>query len=64
MEERKGILEILKNEYGITSDKELNQAIANLGFLDISVFCSDISSENGKKQRKRRTSYETVKGTV
>lgn len=41
MEKRNGknIIEILKNEYGFTSEKDLDRAIAEIGFIDISVFC-------------------------
>lgn len=33
------ILEILKTEYNITSEKDLDKKIKKLGFIDISVFC-------------------------
>lgn len=33
------ILEILKKEYGITSEKDLDKKIKKLGCIDISVFC-------------------------
>jgi len=34
------VAEILKSEYGITTMKQLDTAIKNLGFIDISLFCS------------------------
>ena len=33
------ILEILKTEYKITSEKDLDKKIKKLGYIDISVFC-------------------------
>ena len=33
------ILEILKTEYKITSEKALDTKIKKLGYIDISVFC-------------------------
>ena len=33
------ILEILKTEYNITSEKDLDKKIKKLGCIDISVFC-------------------------
>ena len=33
------VVEILKNEYGITTEKELDTAIERVGVLDISPFC-------------------------
>lgn len=41
--------EILKEQYGITTIEQLNEAIAELGFLDISLFCTERSSNNGKE---------------
>ena len=45
----KNIIEILKNEYGFTSEEDLDKAIAEIGFLDISVFCL---KAKGKKKVK------------
>ena len=36
------ILEILKKEYGITSEKDLDKKIKKLGYIDISVFCNKL----------------------
>ena len=36
----KMILKILKEEYGITSEKELDEAIKRQGFIDIAPFCT------------------------
>ncbi len=47
MDEKRRILEILKNEYGISTNKQLNDAIKKQGYLDISVFCK---KPIGKKQ--------------
>lgn len=33
------ILEILKTEYNIASEKDLDKKIKKLGYVDISVFC-------------------------
>lgn len=36
---------ILKEEYGISTMRELDAAMKKLGFLDISLFCSEIKSQ-------------------
>ena len=36
----KMILKILKEEYGITSEKELDEAIKRQGFIDVTPFCT------------------------
>lgn len=33
------ILEILKTEYNIASEKDLDKKIKKLGYIDVSVFC-------------------------
>lgn len=38
--------EILKSEYGISNSKELDEAIRNQEFIDISFFC--VSQEDKK----------------
>lgn len=62
MEERAAkLMEILKNEYGISSQSELSAALKRLGTLDISVFCLKGSDEvkneekRGYRGRPRRT---------
>lgn len=34
------IVRILADEYGITSEKALNEAIAKLGFINVAPFCT------------------------
>lgn len=41
--------EILKEDYGIVTLKQLDKAIAELGFLDISIFCVERSKNNASK---------------
>lgn len=36
----KMILKILKEEYGITSEKELDEAIKRQGFINVTPFCA------------------------
>lgn len=36
---------ILKEEYGITTMRELDAAMKKIGFLDISLFCSETKSQ-------------------
>lgn len=38
-------VKILKEEYGIATMRELEAAIKKLGFLDISLFCSETKSQ-------------------
>lgn len=40
------ILEILKTEYKITSEKALDKKIKELGYIDISVFCNKTNKFN------------------
>lgn len=40
MERTVVILEILKEEYGITTEKELNEAIKRQRLIDITPFCA------------------------
>ncbi len=44
------IMQILIEEYGISTQEELNKAFAKLEVIDISPFCCEI--------KKRRQSYE------
>lgn len=58
MEERVAkLMEILKNEYGISSRDELSAALKRLGTLDISVFClkgsEEVKNEEKREQRGR-----------
>lgn len=49
MEDRAAkLMEILKNEYGIDSRRDLTQAMKRQGILDISPFCSEIKKEETK----------------
>lgn len=43
-------VEILKNEYGITTMKELDAAIEKIGFLDVSLFCSPMEIKRYDKE--------------
>lgn len=53
MEERAAkLMEILKNEYGISSREELSAALERLGTLDIAVFCLK-GNEEVKNEEKR-----------
>lgn len=42
MQNANEIIRILRDEYGISSEKELNEAIARLGKIDISPFCVEV----------------------
>lgn len=41
MDRTSAVVEILKTEYGITTMADLNKAIANLGVIDLSPFCTE-----------------------
>lgn len=45
------IMQILSNEFGISTPDELNRAFETLEIIDISPFCCEI--------KKRRQTYET-----
>ena len=49
MDKKERMVAILKNDYGISSMEELNRAIAKLGALDISIFCSEISTKGSRR---------------
>lgn len=49
MANRAELEELLKSEYGIGSVHELRKAILEIGGLDISMFCSEISPKRRKK---------------
>lgn len=38
------VVVILKSEYGIETQEQLQEAIRKLGFIDISPFCAEISN--------------------
>lgn len=44
------LMDILKNEYGITSGDELDDAISSLGALDITVFRCSVGTEVKEKR--------------
>lgn len=57
MEERvTKLMDILKNEYGISSQSELSEALERLETLDISVFCAKRKGEtdDNETQKKRK----------
>lgn len=55
MSAQAGVIEILKNEYGIESAAQLQQAIENLGFLDLAPFCAELpKKEVGHEKRKKK----------
>lgn len=49
MEKSGEIAEILEKEYGIKNISELNAAIAQLGFIDLSPFCGKIKDQGKEK---------------
>lgn len=53
MAEPNTVVQILKEEYGITTMKELNMAVKKLGFVNISPFCTQL-----KPMSVRRRQYE------
>ena len=42
------LMEILKKEYGITTEQELDKAIEELGGLDITAFQCELKEEEAK----------------
>lgn len=58
MSEPCSAIQILKNEYGISTVAELNEALKALGHIDISIFCSERTKRyvsNGKNPAKSQT---------
>lgn len=55
MDRKEKLVSILRNDYGINSMAEMNKAIAKLGLVDISIFCSDISMNGGIKNDPKTT---------
>jgi hypothetical protein len=49
MDETNDIFEILKEEYGINSPRELNEAIERIGFIDMFPFCGPIKQQGKGK---------------
>lgn len=45
MDVKEAVVEILREEYGIKSMKELNEAISRLGSIDLFPFCGSLSKE-------------------
>ncbi len=52
------IIRILAEEYGITNERELNEAIRKQGFINVAPFCAP-PRESG---RKRQHDKEVVTG--
>ena len=48
------LMDILKNEYGITTEQELDKAIEELGGLDITAFQCELKEEEAKDGNKRK----------
>lgn len=52
------LMDILKEEYGVTNEQELDKAIENLGGLDITVFQCNLDKErdggDGRKSKDHR----------
>lgn len=49
MEKSTEVVKILLEEYGIKTMAELNEAIAKLGTVDISLFCGELPSTKKEK---------------
>ncbi len=47
------ILKILTDEYGITNERELDEAIRKQGFINVAPFCTS-SGEGGRKKQYRK----------
>ena len=45
MDVKEAVVEILRDEYGIESMRELDEAIARLGSIDLFPFCGSLSKE-------------------
>lgn len=54
MSKRTELAEILKSEYGIGSVAELEQAIDQLGPVDISLFCAEIKPVRRNRYEKEK----------
>lgn len=46
-------VELLKNEYGIKTMRDLDEAISKLGFLDISLFCTELCKQTNCKEEMK-----------
>ena len=53
------LMEILKKEYGITTEQELDKAIEELGGLDITAFQCELKEEEAKEGNKRTNLHNT-----
>ncbi|GEM_PF-565859 len=53
------LMEILKKEYGITTEQELDKAIEELGGLDITAFQCELKEEEAKDGNKRKNLHNT-----
>lgn len=49
---REQLAKILREEYGITTVRELDEAISKLGTIDLSIFC--VKPESSKTGRRRK----------
>ena len=53
------LMDILKKEYGITTEQELDKAIEELGGLDITAFQCELKEEESKDGNKRKNLHNT-----
>lgn len=53
------LMDILKKEYGITTEQELDKAIEELGGLDITAFQCNLKEGEAKDGRKRKHLHDT-----
>lgn len=53
------LMDILKKEYGITTEQELDKAIEELGWLDITAFQCNLKEGEAKDGGKRKNLHDT-----
>ncbi len=52
MDRTDALWEVLRTEFGIDTEAELDEAIRRQGKLDISIFCCPVSRNEGNVRRK------------